>query len=538
VREPIAMKPAEAVVEVLRSEGVDRVFGNPGTTELPFLDALVAAGDLPYVLALHEGSLVATADAFARVTRRTAFVSLHVAAGLANGLIGMLNARRSRTPLVVTAGQQDRRHLLQEPMLGGDLVGLAAAASKSAVEVTRVEDVVPVLRRAFALASTPPAGPVFVSLPMDDFEQTAAAGTTQLLARRLAGRSVPAPVELHALAKRLTAARNPVLVVGAGLDAAPGGLEAGVALAERQNLAAWLAPNTSRVGFPTDHPNFRGNLPAGIAWLSESLAGHDLILVAGAPVFQYYPYAPGNYLPPGAELVAIVDDPDAAARAPVGDALVADPALALRGLLELLPQTNRPAPVPLAPLKIPPAVDTLTAAQVYDIVGPLFGHNGIVVTESMNGAAAMWDRMTFRRSGSFFFCAAGGLGFAVPGAVGAQLAQPERPVLAVSGDGSAQYGIQGLYTAANRRLPVTFLILVNREYGILKGFGDYLTTTGVPGLDLDYLDYEALAKGYGIPAVRTGRPDELAVAVKQAFTATGGPHMIIVDVAPGVPLRS
>jgi benzoylformate decarboxylase len=192
--------------------------------------------------------------------------------------------------------------------------------------------------------------------------------------------------------------------------------------------------------------------------------------------------------------------------------------------------------VALTPLKIPPAVDTLTASQVYDIVGPLFGHNGIVVTESMNGAAAMWDRMKFRRSGSFFFCAAGGLGFAVPGAVGAQLARPARPVLAVTGDGSAQYGIQGLYTAASRRLPVTFLVLVNREYGILKGFGDYLTTTGVPGLDLDYLDYRALAKGYGIPAVRTGRPDELAIALKQAFTVGNGPHMIIVDVEPGVPL--
>jgi benzoylformate decarboxylase len=195
-------------------------------------------------------------------------------------------------------------------------------------------------------------------------------------------------------------------------------------LAERQNLPVWLAPNTSRVGFPTDHPSFRGSLPAGIAWLAEALAGHDLILVAGAPVFQYYPYAPGSYLPHGAELIAIVDDPDAAARAPVGDAVLADPALALLGLLELLPPTNRPTPVPLAPLKIPSAVDTLTAHQVYDILGPLFPPNGIVVTESMNGAAAMWDRMKFRRSGSFLFCAAGGLGFAIPGSVGAQLASP------------------------------------------------------------------------------------------------------------------
>jgi benzoylformate decarboxylase len=528
----------QATWGLLRALGVRKVFGNPGSTEMPFLADF--PDDIDYVLGLHEGAVVGMADVYAQLTGEPTLVNLHTAVGLGNAMGAIINAASGHSPLVITTGQQVRATLTMQPLLANtDPTMLPRPAVKWAFEPPRAQDVPAALARAFRYAALPPAGPVFVSLPMDDFEQPAEAGTTELLAaRRLSGRSVPAPVELHALAKRLTAAHNPVLVAGAGLDAVPGGLEAGVALAERQNLPVWLAPNTSRVGFPTDHANFRGSLPAGIAWLSESLAGHDLVLVVGAPVFQYYPYAPGSYLPSGAELVAIVDDPDAAARAPVGDALIADPALAVRGLLELLPQTNRPAPAPRAPLEIPPAVDTLTAPQVYDILGPLFGHNGIVVTESMNGAAAMWDRMKFRRSGSFFFCAAGGLGFAVPGAVGAQLAQPGRPVLAVSGDGGAQYGIQGLYTAISHRLPVTFLILVNREYGILKGFGDYLTTTGVPGLDLEYLDYESLAKGYGIPAVRTGRLDELAVAVKEAFTAAKGPHVIIVDVAPGVRLAS
>jgi benzoylformate decarboxylase len=524
----------QAAWGLLRALGVRTVFGNPGSTEMPFLADF--PDDIDYVLGLHEAAVVGMADVYAQLTGEPTLVNLHTAVGLGNAMGAIINAARGHSPLVITAGQQVRAMVTMEPLLAHpDPTTLPRPAVKWAFEPPRAQDVPAALARAFRYAALPPAGPVFVSLPMDDFDRPAEAGTTELLAaRRVTGRSVPAAVELHALAKRLTAARNPVLVVGAGLDAAPGGFEAGVALADRQNLPVWLAPNTSRVGFPTNHANFRGSLPAGIAWLSESLAGHDLILVAGAPIFQYYPYAPGTYLPPGAELVAIVDDPDAAARAPVGDALVADPALALWGLLDLVPETNRPAPAPLTPLKIAPAVDTLSASQVYDILGPLFPHTGIVVTESMNGAAAMWDRVKLRRPGSFLFCAAGGLGFAIPGAVGAQLAQPERPVLAVSGDGSAQYGIQGLYTAASRQLPVTFLILVNREYGILKGFGDYLTTTGVPGLDLDYLDYQALAKGYGIPAVRTGRPDELAVAVKEAFTAANGPHMVIVDVEPGV----
>jgi benzoylformate decarboxylase len=408
--------------------GVRKVFGNPGSTEMPFLADI--PDDIDYVLGLHEGAVVGMADLYAQLTGEPTLVNLHTAVGLGNAMGAIINAASGHSPLVITAGQQVRATLTMQPLLANtDPIMLPRPAVKWAFEPPRAQDVPAALARAFRYAALPPAGPVFVSLPMDDFEQPAEAGTTErLAARRLTGRSVPAPVDLHALAKRLTAAHNPVLVVGAGMDAAPDGLEAGVALAERQNLPVWLAPNTSRVGFPTDHAHFRGSLPAGIAWLSESLAGHDLILVAGAPVFQYYPYAPGSYLPPGAELVAIVDDPDAAARAPIGDALIADPALAVRGLLELLPQTNRPAPALHAPLEVPPAVDTLTASQVYDILGPLFGHNGIVVTESMNGAAAMWDRMKFRRSGSFFFCAAGGLGFAVPGAVGAQLAHPERPV--------------------------------------------------------------------------------------------------------------
>jgi benzoylformate decarboxylase len=413
-----------ATWELLRALGVRTVFGNPGSTEMPFLADFPA--DLDYVLGLHEGAVTGMADAYAQLTGEPTLVNLHTAVGLGNAMGGIINAARAHSPLVITAGQQVRATLAMEPFLANpDPTTLPKPAVKWAFEPPRAQDVPAALARAFRYAALPPAGPVFVSLPMDDFDQPAEAGTTELLAvRRITARCVPPRGELSALAKRLAAARHPVLVVGAGLDAAPGGYEAGVALAERQNLPVWLAPNTSRVGFPTDHPSFRGSLPAGIAWLAEALAGHDLILVAGAPVFQYYPYAPGSYLPHGAELIAIVDDPDAAARAPVGDAVLADPALALLGLLELLPPTNRPTPVPLAPLKIPSAVDTLTAHQVYDILGPLFPPNGIVVTESMNGAAAMWDRMKFRRSGSFLFCAAGGLGFAIPGSVGAQLASP------------------------------------------------------------------------------------------------------------------
>lgn len=522
---------------MLRSLGVTKVFGNPGSTEIPFLADFPA--DMDYVLGLHEATVVGMADAYAQAAGRPALVNLHTAAGLGNAMGALVNAAGAHSPLVVTAGQQVRAMLTLEPFLANvDATTLPRPAVKWAFEPPRAQDVPAALARAFHYAALPPSGPVFVSLPMDDWGRPAEPGPVQALARRRTiGRTCPDPAALDALADRLTAARNPVLVAGAGLDAAPGGFEAAVALAQRQALPVWLAPNASRVGFPTDHPYFRGVLPSAARWLSEALAGHDLILVAGAPVFQYYPYVPGPYLPDGAELVAVTDDPDAAARAPVGTALLGDPGLAVRRLADLVSQTRRPAPAPREPVPVPTSAEGMTAGQVHEALGGVFPDDGVLVCETMNGGAVMWDRVKFRRPGSFYFGGGGGLGFGLPAAVGAQLAHPDRPVIAVSGDGGAQYGIHALYTAAARHLPVTFIVLVNGEYGILKGFSDHLHAQGVPGLDVAELDYQALARGYGVPATRPETVDELAVALKEAVTAMDGPHMVIADIRPGVRLN-
>jgi benzoylformate decarboxylase len=521
---------------MLQDLGVTRVFGNPGSTEIPFLANFPAHID--YVLGLHESSVVGMADAYAQATGRPALVNLHTAAGLGNAMGALVNAAGAHSPLVVTAGQQVRAMLTLEPFLANaDATMLPKPAVKWAYEPPRAQDVPAALARAFHYAALPPAGPVFVSLPMDDWDKDAEPGPAQELAgRHIVGRAVPDHAALLALASRLTKARNPVLVAGAGLDASPGGFEAAITLAERQSLPVWLAPNASRVGFPTDHPHFRGSLPTAIAWLSSALAGHDLVLVAGAPVFQYYPYASGPYVPEGAELIMITDDPDAAARAPIGGALLGDPGLALGILGDLAPHTRRPVPGPRPPVEVPTAPGGMTAGQVHEALAEVFPDDGILVSETMNGGAVMWDRVKFRQPGSFYFCGAGGLGFCLPAAVGAQLASPDRPVVAVSGDGGAQYGIHALYTAAHRRIPVTFLIMVNGEYGILKGFGAYLGADHVPGLDVGQLDYEALARGYGVPAVRARSVGDLTVALKEAITATDGPHVVIADIQPGVRL--
>jgi benzoylformate decarboxylase len=527
----------EATWDLLCRLGVEKLFGNPGSTEMTFLNAL--PDEIEFVLGLHEASVVAMADAYAQSTGRPALVNVHTAAGLGNAMGAIVNAKAAQSPLVITAGQQVRAMLTLEPFLANpEPTLLPQPAVKWAYEPPSADAVPAAFARAFALAALPPAGPVFLSLPMDDWGAAVVDPRTvdELAARRVEGRTMPSADSLARLARRLERAERPALVVGAGADASPGAFDRLPALARRLGAPVYLAPNAARVGFPTDHPNFRGTLPAAIPWIAEALSGHDLVLVIGAPVFQYYPYAPGEYLPDGVELVMVVDDPAMAARAPVGDAMIGDPGLTVAGLLELVSAPARPALE--APSEQPVAIgkNRLTGGQVHEVLGRVLPAGGIVVSETMNGGATMWERVRFRRSGSFFFCAGGGLGFGIPGGVGAQLAQPDRPVVSITGDGGAQYGIQALYTAARYNVPLTILVFENGEYGILKGFGEFLGADHVPGLDIDRLDYEALAGGYGIEAVRAGTSDQLASALTHAIDDRSQPHLIVVPIEPGVRL--
>jgi benzoylformate decarboxylase len=514
--------------------GVEKLFGNPGSTELPFLAGMPASTE--YVLGLHEAAVVAMADAYAQASGRTTLVNLHTAAGVGNAMGAIVNAKAGHSPLVITAGQQARAMLTLEPLLANaDATMLPKPAVKWAFEPPRAQDVPAAMERAFRLASLPPAGPVFLSLPMDDWQQAADGGAPERDAglRRVSLRALPPDGVLAELAGLLNAARNPVLVVGAGVDASPGGFAAAAELATLQALPLWLAPNASRVGCPTSHPHFRGALPSAIRWLSDALAGHDLIVVAGAPIFDYYPYDEGPYIAPGSHLVALLDDPDAAARAPVGDVILGDPGLSLARLCELAGRADRPAPSSAPDASRARRGGPMTASDAFEALGEVFPADGILVSETMNGAKSMWRHVKFRQPGSFYFCAAGGLGFCLPAAIGAKLAQPDRPVVAVSGDGGAQYGIQALYTAVRYGIPAIFLLLENGEYGVLKGFGEFLSARDVPGLDLGGLDYEAIARGYGLPCTCVETADDLASVVGELLRHATGPHLVLARVLPG-----
>jgi benzoylformate decarboxylase len=537
----------EATLELLRAHGMTTIFGNPGSTELPMLADF--PDDFRYVLGLQELVVVGIADGYAQATGRPAHVNLHTAPGVGNAVGGIFNAQANRAPLVITAGQQVRAQITIEANLTNrDATAGPQPYVKYSHEPARAQDVPTALARAILAASLPPRGPAFVSIPMDDWNQEADSDRAlQAGRRRVSGRAGPDPEALAELADRLAAARSPMLVAGPEIDAADA-WEAAVRLAVKQRLPVWAPPATggSRLGFPESHPQFAGVLPPAIGPLSHVLDGHDLVLVVGSSVFAYYPYLPGPLLPEGTSLVAITSDPVDAARAPMGEAIVGDVGLALRALVELVPEAvqrrlpdARPAPgLPAEPAEPAEPADSdgrrITGTQAMAALAAAWRDDAIAVLEAPSSTLALRNRLRISRPGSYYFCASGGLGFGISAALGVQLAEPERPVVCVLGEGSAQYGITALWTAVAYRLPVTFLVLRNDEYAILKWFASLEQVAGAPGLDLPGLDVAAVARGYGMTARQVTGADELTEALSDDIAADDGPRLIQVDIAPGM----
>jgi benzoylformate decarboxylase len=528
----------EAVFDMLRERGMTTVFGNPGSTELPMLRDF--PDDFRYVLGLQEAVAVGMADGYAQASGIPTQVNLHTAPGVGNGMGAIFNAQANKAPLLVTAGQQSRSLMtLQANLTNRDAARMPHPLVKWSYEPPRAEDVPHALARGAHLASLPPRGPVFVSIPMDDWDaEVDADAVAHQTTRTVGGRSVPDPEAVRALASRLAAATRPVLVVGPDVDAG-GGWDAAVALAESQRLPVWAtpAPGGGRIGFPENHPAFQGILPPAIGPVSEVLKGHDLIVVVGSSVFPYYPNIPGPLLPEGAALVAVTSDDDEAARAPMGDAIVADPSATLEALLAVLessPSDRHEPPRRPAPEAVPES-DPMSASTAAATLAEVFPHDAILVLEAPSSTPAVRNQLRIARPGSYYFGAGGGLGFGLAAAIGVQLAQPSRPVVCVLGEGSAQYAITGLWTAVAYNVPVTFLVLRNEEYAILKWFAQLENVEGAPGLDLPALDCAAIARSYGMESVAVRGRDELRQALQDGIAASG-PRLVEVPVQPGMTL--
>ena len=520
-----------ATYNLLRALGLTTVFGNPGSTEQPFLKNFPE--DFDYILGLQEASAVAMADGFAQATGRPALVNLHTNAGTGNGMGNIMTAFQNKTPLIITAGQQTREMIICDPLLTNrDETMLPRPYVKWAYEPKRAEDVPRAIMRAYALALQPPAGPVYVSIPLDDWDKTAL-GKADI--RSVSTRVAPDPERIREFAKRISSAKNAVLVYGQEIEKA-GGWNVGIALAEKLNLPVYRAPGSERMSFPDTHSLFQGQLPTAMGPVGQMLSGHDLVVVIGAPVFRYYPYVPGPIVPEGAGLLQITNDPTDAGSALIGDSLLSDAKLALEALLDLVESgSSRPAPpkrvwtqtVPDTP-NIP-----LTANEVYAALSEVRPEGAIVVEESPSNFMEFRNWWPAIEPGAYFTYASGGLGHNAPSAVGVALAQKKlgtgRPVVVLIGDGSLQYSVQSLASAAQHKLKMIYIVPCNGEYAILKEFAVLEKTPNVPALDLPFLDIVALAEGFGCSATRAETTEEIQAAFKEALSAEG-PTVIAIPI--------
>ncbi|MEU8197132.1 benzoylformate decarboxylase [Microbispora amethystogenes] len=534
----------DATRRLLRQLGLTTVFGNPGTTEIAFLTDW--PDDFRYVLGLHESVVVAMADGYAQATRRPVLVNLHSAGGLGHGLGQVFNAARGHAPLIVMAGQQSRTLLRDDPFLGAtDATAFPRPYVKWSCEPARAQDVPAAIARAYHVASQAPRGPVFISVPADDWDAEAGA---PVAARPAIPGFAPDPAALAALAEALHGSALPGIVAGPGVDA-DGAVADLVALAERVGAGVWAGPVSPRCSFPEDHPLFLGFLDAEKRATAAALARHDLVVVIGAPAFTYHVYRgePDVPLPP---LFVVSDDEQVLARADTGTGIRATPRLALRALDDALDRTEngtpgRPARAagravgraapPVLARPAGPADGMISAAEVYATLAELLPADAIVVEETPSHRSVLHDHLPITATDTgFLTTASGALGYGLPAAVGAALARPGRRVVAVLGDGSAMFGIQALWTAAREGTPVTFVILDNSRYAAVRLLGEAAGGTGIPGVDLGGLDFVALAQGMGCAARYVTEPAEVKSALAAAL-ADDRPHLLHVRTDPAPP---
>lgn len=514
----------DAVMTLLRDLGMTTLFGNPGSTELPLFRDMPQ--DFRYILGLQESVVVGMADGFAQMSGNAAFVNLHSSAGTGHALGNIFTAFRNQTPLVITAGQQARSIFPYDPFLYAErATEFPQPFVKWTCEPARAEDVPLAILRAYHMAMQAPRGPVFVSVPIDDWDRAC----TPIDVSTVSQEVMASPALIGAAAEALDKARSPVIVAGAGVGR-ENARAALAKLAEAHKARVFVAPMAARAVFPEDHPLFAGFLPASREAVVSALKGHDLVLVLGAPVFTYHVEGFGPYVPEGASLIQIVDDPSVAARTPVGTAIIGNVADAIARLSA----ATSPAPpraVPDAALPAPNVVGSGTAIEEALLMQQLatLRPKGIIISEEAPSTRGpMHDHFPIRLEDEFMATASGGLGFALPAAVGAAIAQPDRTVLCLLGDGSSMYSIQGLWTAAEMDLDVRFLIVNNGGYAALDQFGA-LFDIEVVGSKLPGLDFVKIAEGMGVPGARVSTVDALDEAIRELF-AGKGPRLLEVVV--------
>jgi benzoylformate decarboxylase len=527
-----AQSVREATFDVWREYGLTSIFANPGSTEIRLLADL--PDDFRFVLALHEGSVVGMATGWAIGRGEPALAILHTTAGLGNAVGALATARVNRAPLVVVVGQQDRRHLASEPFLAGKLHGLAGEYPVWVDQPVRPQDVPGAIARAVHESVTG-SGPALVIVPMDDWATAAAPADERAAPRSVVWARTADSGAVEQLAELFAGAASPALVVGSGADD-PETWRALVTLAERLACPVWQESFSARAGFPQDHPQFAGHLPADRTRLRTTLAPHDLVLAVGAPVFRQYPFIEGPFAEAGTTVAMISSDPAEVHRSAAQLAVLGAPAAVCAELARVVaarvgdvPATAaQPAPPP------PPAVGApMRPGHVFAAIAERLPRNAIVIEESPSSRPELIERLPARESLGALSPAMGGLGFALPAAIGLRLARPDRPVVAIVGDGSSMYSIQALWSAAHYRAGVLFVILSNGGYAIMDRLAEQTGGTAPwPSFDVDVA---GIARAFGCPARTVSDHGELLALLDDVLPGLAGrdePLLLEVEVAP------
>ncbi len=522
----------DATFDVFREYGLTTLFANPGSTEISFLTDLPT--DLRFVLGLHESSVVGMATGWAIGRGEPALAILHTTPGLGNAVSALATARVNRAPLVVVVGQQDRRHIATEPFLAGRLQGLAGDYPVWVDQPVRAQDVPGAVARAHHEAATG-RGPAVVIVPMDDWSADASDPGERAAPRRVVRARAADEDAVSELAGLLGGAESPALVVGAGADDADT-WAALVALAERLACPVWQEPFSARAGFPQDHVLFAGHLPADRARLRQALAPHDVVLAVGAPVFRQYPFAPGPFVEPGTYVAMVSQEAAEVHRSTADLAVLAAPAPVCRELARIIPArgTAAPGPFPGPEPPEPPAVgEPLRAAHVFSALAERLPRNVVVIEESPSNRPELLVRLPAREPLGSLSPAMGGLGFALPAATGLRMARPDRPVVAIVGDGSSLYSIQALWSAAHYHAGALFVVLSNGGYAIMDRLAEqHGGTAPWPGFGIDVA---GLAKAFGCPARTVVDHGDLLDAFDEVVPGLAGrdePLLLEVAVAP------
>jgi benzoylformate decarboxylase len=548
------MTGRQAFIKLLLDEGVTHLFGNPGTTELAIMEAVPQFPELTYVLGLQESIVVGMADGFARASNQLVACNLHCAPGLGHAMGAIYNAKFSGSPLLITAGQYEVGYGLQEPLLYEPLVPIAAPLVKWAFEVTRIEDLPRIIRRAAKIARTPPMGPVFISLPGSVLDEEAEIefGFPTLVDAGVR----PSDRALQDIAQKLLAAKKPVIVAGREIANADLFAEA-CELAELLGAAVYQESVPYNARYPSSHPTCMGDLTRNQKKVRQTLEQYDFLLCLGADLLRMSPMSTVEPLPPEMPVMHITErewelgknySTATAVRADVKETLLAllpvlrsmrtaEQAKQAQARLADLATRNWSANRAKMHAELESSASTTPIDQRYlvrQIVDAL-PKDVIVVDETLTASPAISAMLPMDDPQAYYGLASGGLGFGMAGAVGVALAQPMRPVVATIGDGSAMYSIQSLWTAAHLKLNITYVIINNRSYRIIKerllamrGTDDFVAMD----MDNPAIDFAGVAKSMGMPSQLVTDPTKLADVLKAAM-ANGGPNLVEVIVSRG-----